>query len=658
MRVRSLALSLCAALLGLSAFAQGDGFEIAFCAQLASYPMSDAARGGFDVEIAELLAADLGATATFTWTRFDDIGIRDSLHAGVCDVAIGVAEGVANLLTTVPYLNAAYAFVTREADGLSIASLDDPQLRELRIGTYQTALPSVALRNRGVTENVTEYAAVVTPVGVDPHTPILDALERGDVDVAIVYGPYAAARAAESQVPLTVESLTPEIDAGPSLLQLSRILTIGVRTHDEALRDDLNRALARRWDDVQAVLDEYAVPRFPVPQPVDSDELRDATRVGVVFPARTNAPLPNAPVGEDARLGVAVAENAVLAGGASSESFLLLNAHAPTVESVERAAKRLVLVDGVSALVGGYDPAEARVLARVAAELGVPYFNVGSEDDALRSPTCYPTTFHVAPSTAMMVAASLGTVATDTRSVFAIIERAEDVESIQAFVAEAVADAGKTLAGTAVVEPGQFVYFPLLIEAAATGADALLLLTSSDAQEAVMSQAPAVLPGAVLIGVSPVRGQSRPYVERFRQASAGAQLPPRVVVWDPAVDSALNQTFASRTSQPMEPAAWTTYAAILTTFAAARAGVLGSPEDLTAFLTDPETALDVGKGEPVRFRADGQMLQELYVITVDTEARWGRTAAARTALASVTEVVPPNATADAALPASSVCGPP
>lgn len=655
MRTRILALALCLAALSAPAAAQEGSYELAFCAQPSSYPMSDRQHGGFDVEIAEILADELGATATFTWTRFDDVGIRDTLHAGLCDVAVGVAEGVANLMTTVPYLNAAYAFVTRAEDGITVESLDDPQLRELRIGTYQAALPTVALRNRGILANVTEYAAVVRPTGVDPHSPILDGLEAGEVDVAIVYGPYAAARAANSDTELSVAPLTPEVDVGPSLLQLSRILTIGVRPHDEALRDALNRALAARWDDVAAVLDAYGVPRFQVFRPIQTDEQTGTTKVGAVFPASTLAALPNGPVGDDARLGVLVAENAVTRRAGSQAPFLVLSAHAPTVESAVRAARRLVHVDGVNAIVGGYDDVEARALAAVAAELDVPFFNVGSGDDGLRSTACYPTTIHVAPSTAMMVRASLATVAADATQVFAVIEGAHRAEALTPYVERLVSEVGAALVGAAAVEPGQFVYFPLLQEIAAAGADAVLLVMSSDSQEALMSQASAVLPDVTLVGVSPIAGQSRPYLERFRQVTPGGDVPPRVVAWDPAVGSVLNDTFPSRTGEPMEPAAWATYAAIVLALEAAQADALGSVEELAAFLRDPGHGLDVGKDEAVAFREDGQMTQELYVVQADPEARWGRTAAARTAIASVVQVLPASLTADAALQAPAAC---
>src|SRR5690606_18164563 len=367
-----------------------------------------------------------------------------------------VGEGVAEMLTTVPYLNASFAFVTRTADDIIIESLDDPRVRELRIGTYQSAIPTIALRNRGIVENVKEYAAIVRPTGVDAHSPILDGLLSEEVDVAIVYGPFAAARASEESGELTVTVLQPEVDLGAALLQLSRILTIGVRSQDEALRDDLNRALANRWDDVNAILDAYGIPRFDVSRPRVSDELAGATKIGAIFPAGTPAALPHGPVGDDALRGIRVAENVLSERGATTTGFLVLRAHAPTLESIERAARRMVAVDGVNALVGGYTPAAALALATIATELHVPFFNVGSESDALRSPTCFPHTFHIAPSTSMMVVGSLATIGNRAASVFAVLERDGYEDETTQFIERVLAANGADLTVRYVVEPDQY----------------------------------------------------------------------------------------------------------------------------------------------------------------------------------------------------------
>lgn len=649
------------ALVAPTASAQGRPFELAFCAPTAAWPMSSRERPGFDNAIAEVLADELGATATFVWTNFDEVGIRDSLHAGRCDVAIGIGEGVADVLSTVPYLQTPFVFVERADRPFGVESLDDPRLTELTIGTYQAGIPSIALRNRGINDNVREFAALVRPTGQDDHTPILDAVLAGEVDVGIVYGPVAAARALEEDGALTLRPVTPELDFGATILQLSRIWTIGVRSHDEALRDRLNRALAARWDDVVAVLDAYGVPQMPLSRPRDLAEApADARKVGVIVPASTPASLANGPVGDAARLGANVAENAVALAADPNAPFVVLLAHAPTLASVERAALRLIRVEGADALVGGYDRAEATLLARIAAEHGVAYFNVGAEDDALRDRACYPTTFHVAPSDRMLVAGMAhAAVGAGAASVFVVAERGTSMEPLVDALATDLAARGAALAGSALVDPGTFIFFPTFEPIRASGADTVVLLLDPDAQEMFLGQVASMGLGVEVAGLSSVRGQSRPYLQRYLQVAPDLGGAPRVVAWDPALPVPVNEAFAARTSEPMEPAAWTTYAAVLAAFDATRAGAFGSVDALWAFLTDEATALDVGKEAPVRFRAaDGQMLQELYLAEAVPDATWGRTAAARIAVGRVSGVLPMAATADAVAAPGADCATP
>jgi len=635
-------------------------FELAFCAPVAAWPMSSRERPGFDNAIAELLAEELGAEPTFLWTNFDDIGIRDTLHSGLCDVAIGIGEGVAEVLSTVPYLKTPYVFVSRSDRALDVASLDDPRLADLTIGTYQTGIPSIALRNRGLDASLREYAALLRPTGLDPHTPILDAVLAGEVDVGIVYGPIAGARALEEGGALTLAAVTPELDFGATILQMSRIWTVGVRTHDDTLRDRLNLALAARWDDVVAILDRYGVPQLPISRPRDIEENPDATRVGVIHSARTPASLSNAAVGDDARLGAAVADNAVALRERREAPFVLLKAHAPTLASVERAALRLVLVEEVDALVGGYDRAEAALLSRIATEHGVAFFNVGSEDDALRDPVCYPTTLHVAPSGGMLVGGiAQALLAPTSARVFVVAERGTANEALVEVLAESVARHGGTWVGSALVEPGQFVYFPAFDQARAADADALVLLMAPDAQELFLGQVGANDRGVAMYGLSTIRGQSRPYLQRYLQVAPFGGAAPRVAAWDPALPTTINETFAARTSAPMEAAAWTTYAAILAAFAAAEAGVLHDADALVAYLTDPTTTLDLGKTTPVRFRGeDGQLLQELYLVAPVAGATWGRTATDRIAFAEVLGTLPADASSLPPRPAPEGCGQP
>lgn len=627
-----------------------EPFELAFCAPVGAWPMSSRERPGFDNVIARILAEEMGAEATFVWTQFDEFGIRDTLHSGLCDVAVGISETVENTLHSVPYLKTPFVFVTRTDRGIDIASLDDPRLRDVVIGTYQTGIPSVALRNRDIVDNVREFSAIVRPTGVDGHTPILDAVLDGRVDVGIVYGPVAAARAADADGALTIVPVTPEVDFGAAILQLSRVWTIAVRPYDTALRDRINRVLATRWDDVHAAIDAYGVPQLPLSRPTGGPRELGTLLVGAIVPAATPAGLANAPTGEDARRGFAVAENSVATAAAGSRPFVLLEAHAPTSASIERAALRLIRTEGVHALIGGYDNDEARLLARIATEHGVPFLNVGAEADDLRDAVCFPTTLHVTPSLTSLVRGMVrASPAPEGQRLFVVAERGLASDAALASLERSWRDAGGASVDVASVEPGQFVYYPIVEEARAASADVVMLLMNSEGQEALLGQAGTLDADVVVSGLATVRGQSRTFLQRFLQVAPERGGAGRVVVWDPALPVELNETFAARTAEPMEPAAWTTYAAILVAFDAARAGVLDDPDALRTYLTDPDTLLDVGKERPVRFRVgDGEMIQELYVSEAIPGASWGRTASQRSSIALVASTLNPDAIFDTA----------
>src|SRR5690606_4689106 len=113
------------------------------------------------------------------------------------------------------------------------------------------------------------------------------AVEEGLVDVALVWGPVAGYFARASAVPLEVTPVTPEVYL-PYLL-MAHNMVIGVRPGDESLRDLFNEALARRWDDVQAILAEYGVPLSPVPPPVAPATDDAVYRVGLVGPMTTSS---------------------------------------------------------------------------------------------------------------------------------------------------------------------------------------------------------------------------------------------------------------------------------------------------------------------------------------------------------------------------------
>lgn len=244
---------------------QASSWELAVCANPAGLPYSHADLNGFDNRIASILADELGAEAKFVWMPDHRLRTaRGFLHEGECDIVMGVIDGQKGLLTTHAYYRTTYVFVTRN-DEPTVSSLDDPVLASLRIGVpggaRQTTPPDMSLTRRGHLDRLIHFGGSGTAGETERR--ILDALDDGQIDLAILWGPMAGFLLSESHV---VTPVSPEIDI--PFLPMFASLSIGVRTHDAALRDAIDRALAVRWDDVQAVLSEAGVPLLHLPQPV------------------------------------------------------------------------------------------------------------------------------------------------------------------------------------------------------------------------------------------------------------------------------------------------------------------------------------------------------------------------------------------------------
>jgi mxaJ protein len=237
------------------------------CSDPNNLPFSDRSGRGFENAIAEVLAQELNATVQYTWWAQRRGFVRNTLNAGSCDVIIGVPRGFEPVLTTRPYYRSAYAFVARRSVGADrpIRSFDDPRLRDLRIGVqlvgddYANTPPAAALARRGIVRNVRGYTVYGDYREPAPPARIVHAVAQGEVDVAVVWGPLAGYFARRARPRLEVVPVSAQVDA-PGI-PLAFDIAVGVRRRDRALRDTLDRILARRRQSVDSILDAYAIPR-------------------------------------------------------------------------------------------------------------------------------------------------------------------------------------------------------------------------------------------------------------------------------------------------------------------------------------------------------------------------------------------------------------
>lgn len=256
---------LCAALLAAALPAAVGARELRVCADPNNLPFSNARGEGFENALAALLAEKLGAELRYTWWAQRRGFVRNTLKAGLCDVIIGVPSSFELALVTRPYYRASYVFVSRHADALHLGSLDDPRLRRLTVGVqmvgddYANTPPAHALASRGIVRNVVGYTVYGDYAEPNPPARIVEAVARGDVDAAIVWGPLAGWAARRSAVRLDLAPVSPAID--PPYLPFVFDIAMAVRRGEQAFRDELDAFVVRERPAIEAILDRFAVPR-------------------------------------------------------------------------------------------------------------------------------------------------------------------------------------------------------------------------------------------------------------------------------------------------------------------------------------------------------------------------------------------------------------
>ncbi len=235
------------------------------CADPNNMPFSHSDGGGFENELASMIAEELGARVEYTWWAQRRGFVRNTLGEHRCDIIMGLPTSMELALTTRPYYRSTYVFITRRDAPYRVTSLDDSVLRHARVGVqligddYANAPPAHALAERGIVGNVIGYTVYGDYSQPSPASRIVDAVVAGDVDVAIVWGAMAGYFAKRASVPLDVVPVQPEIDL--PFLPMVFDISLGVRREDLALRDEVEAVLEKRRGDVERLLDRYDVPR-------------------------------------------------------------------------------------------------------------------------------------------------------------------------------------------------------------------------------------------------------------------------------------------------------------------------------------------------------------------------------------------------------------
>jgi mxaJ protein len=258
------ALALAAALLSSPGEVSGrNAAPLRVCADPNNLPFSNAKKQGFENRIAEIVARDLDVELEYVWWAQRRGFFRNTIKAGRCDLVIGVPQALDALDTTRPYYRSTYVFVQRRRSAHVVRSLDDPALRRLKVAVQligddaANTPPAHALARRGIVDNVVGFMVYGDYASDDPQAPIVEAVDDGEVDVAIVWGPLAGYYAKRASQKLRLTAVSPQLDQE---LPLTFAIAAGVRKGDVALKKRVEGALGRRKREIDAVLASFGVP--------------------------------------------------------------------------------------------------------------------------------------------------------------------------------------------------------------------------------------------------------------------------------------------------------------------------------------------------------------------------------------------------------------
>jgi mxaJ protein len=251
-----------------------DGTEFKVCADQDNLPYSNNKMEGFENKIAEVLANDLGKKLTYQFW-YDRMGFyRNTINAKKCDVIMGTTPDNDALRTSKPYYRSGHVFIYKKDSGLKITDWDSPDLKKSTIGIVGQSPATIPLNDHGLMANARPYR-MQRDLNLPPSY-LVDDVIKGDIDVAIVWGPIGGYFAKQSKVPLEVVVI-PEYEHENVKGKEFWNISIGVRKADKERIALIQGALDRNKDKIQQILDEYGIPTVPV---VEGDSIMKTYRKG------------------------------------------------------------------------------------------------------------------------------------------------------------------------------------------------------------------------------------------------------------------------------------------------------------------------------------------------------------------------------------------
>ncbi len=247
------------------------------CADPLNPPYSTQAQDGFENKIAHLLATELNQELEYTWFPQRIGFIRNTLTAPVnenevdsknfkCDVIIGLPAQSDMVLTTTPYYRSTYVLLIAKNRGWDdiqnpkqLADLPQTRREKLKIAMFDRT-PSVEwMQKNDLLDYGTPYQSMTGDKDNNVTMQLEQDLNAKKIDMVILWGPIAGYIISHN--PEGYNSFSMQSSAG---IKFDYAMSMGVRKNDKDRKEQLDKLIAEKNTDIQAILNNYHIPLLPL----------------------------------------------------------------------------------------------------------------------------------------------------------------------------------------------------------------------------------------------------------------------------------------------------------------------------------------------------------------------------------------------------------
>jgi quinoprotein dehydrogenase-associated probable ABC transporter substrate-binding protein len=246
------------------------------CADPSGLPQSNDRGEGYENQIAQALAKDLGKKVEYTFFPQRMGFVRNTLRARdeatlkfKCDLIIGVPAGYDLTATTRPYMRSTFALVFTEKHPEfksfkvpeDLLALPPEKLQKLRIGIFGRSPAADWL----LANNLIERAEMYAPQSGDPketaNTIVARDLGTGKIDLAVVWGPIAG------QLTRDHASWTSVAFEPNNKFKFDYEMAMGLRQGEKEWKDALDQWIGSHHEQINQILIGYQIPLLELTAP-------------------------------------------------------------------------------------------------------------------------------------------------------------------------------------------------------------------------------------------------------------------------------------------------------------------------------------------------------------------------------------------------------